>query len=154
MDITKCLKDNIMSDFLSAERFKLEVRWEKVLRPKSGEMHLIGAYFTGPVLTQAEKINSDDHIQIDFCSQFAVLVSNVFIAKFSWGEVIYGKDNKVYLKNAIVTYDPLIAAIPNLENADYLVIDTKNHENEKHLYNMLYKAYTVDKNDKRYDYRR
>jgi hypothetical protein len=143
-----------MSNFLSTEKFKLEVRWEKVLRPKSGEMHLVDAYFTGPVLAQAEKINSNDYITIDFCSQFVVLVKNVFIAKFSWGEVTYGKDNKVYLKNAMLTYDPLIQGIPNLENADYLVIDTRDHENEKHLYNMLYPAYTIDNENELYDYRR
>jgi len=143
-----------MNEFAISERFRLELHWSKILRSKAGEMHLIDAYFSGPVLKQAEKINSNDHIQIDFCSQFLVLVRSVFVAKFSWGEVSYHKDNKVYLKNAIITHDPMIEGIPSIDDTDYLVIDTKNHENEKHLHNMFYDVYIIGKDNNLHDYRR
>ena len=137
-----------------AEQFKLELHWSKILRSKAGELHLIDAYFSGPALKQAEKIGNNDHIQIDFCSQFVVLVRSVFVAKFSWGEVNYSKDNKVYLKNTIITYDPMVEGIPIIADTDYLVIDTKNHENEKHMYNMFYDAYIIGKDNDLRDYRR
>jgi len=143
-----------MGKFLLSERYKLEINWKKVLRPQSGVMHLVDAYFSGPALDQAEKINDNDYIQLDFVSQLITLVKSVYIAKLSWGEVLYNKDKTINLKNAIISYDPKIKGIPSLEDKDYLVIDTKNHENEKHVYNMFYPAYVVNKDSGFYNYRR
>jgi len=143
-----------MGNFLLSERYKLEISWKKVLRPKAGVMHLVDAYFSGPALDQADEINGNDSIQLDFVSQLITLVKSVYIAKLSWGEVIYNKDKTISLKNAIISYDPKIKGIPNLENKDYLVIDTKDHENEKHIYNMYYPAYVVNKDSGFYNYRR
>ena len=143
-----------MSDFVLSNRFKLELRWSKILQSKAGEIHIVDAYFTGPALKQADKINNNDYIQIDFCSQYIVTVRGVFVAKFSWGEVNYSQDNKVYLKNALITYDPMIEGLPKIDHTDYLVINTRNHENEKHLYNMFYDVYIIGKDNGFRDYRR
>lgn len=143
-----------MGKFLLSEKYRLELHWKGVLRPKAGIMFLTDAYFSGPALAQAEKINDDDHIQIDFCSQFIVLVKSVYVAKFLWGEVTYNKNGTIGLKNARIEYDPEVKGIPNLESKDYLVIDTKNHENEKHMFNIFYTAYVVNKDDELYNYRR
>jgi hypothetical protein len=117
-------------------------------------MRLIGAYFSGPVLAQADRINNNDSIRLDFCSQFVILVRNVYVADLKWGEVVYNKNNTITLKDAIIVYDPDLEGIPNLEKKDYLVIDTSGHENQKHLYNFLYPTYVVNKNSELYDYRR
>ena len=143
-----------MDKFLLSERYRLELHWTKVLRPKAGVMHLTAAYFSGPALAQAEKINDDDHIPIDFCSQLIVLVKNVYVAKLHWGEVIYNKDGTITLKNARIEYDPELKGIPNLESRDYLVIDTADHETEKHPFNLLYPTYVVNKDSELYNYRR
>ena len=140
--------------FLLSERFRLELRWKKVLRPEDGQMHLVGAYFYGPALAQADKINDNDTIRLDFCSQLITLVKSIYVADLYWGEVSYDRDNVVELKHARIESDPSIKGIPNLENKDHLVIDTSGHENEKHLYNLLYPTYVVDGASELYDYRR
>ena len=71
--------------FLLSERYRLELRWKKVLRPKAGVMHLIDAYFYGPALAQADKINDNDTIRLDFCSQLIVLVKSVYVGDLRWG---------------------------------------------------------------------
>jgi len=139
--------------FLLSERYRLELHWKKVLRPKAGEMHLVDAYFSGPALAQAEQINSNDTIRLDFCSQLITLVKSVYVADLFWGEVKYNKTQTVILKNALIKYDPALKGIPNLENKDYLVIDTSGHENEKHLYNLLYPTYVVNADSELYNYR-
>ncbi len=140
--------------FLLSEKFRLELHWEKVLRPKAGEMHLVDAYFSGPALAQADKISDNDTIRLDFCSQLVILVKSVYVGDLKWGEVIYNKNGTISLKNARVEYDPDIKGIPNLETKDYLVINTAGHENEKHLYNLLYPTYVIDRDSELYNYRR
>ncbi len=140
--------------FLLSERYRLELHWKKVLRPKAGVMHLVDAYFYGPALAQADKINDNDTIRLDFCSQLITLVNSVYVADLRWGEVLYNRDEAVDLKNVKIEYDPSIKGIPNLENKDYLVIDTANHENEKHAFNLLYPTYVIDKDSELYNYRR
>ena len=140
--------------FLLSERFRLELHWKKVLRPKAGEMYLTEAYFSGPVLAQADKINDNDTIRLDFCSQFIVLTRAVYVGDLKWGEVVYNKNGTITLKNARIEYDADLKDIPNLETKDYLVIDTSGHENEKHLNNLLYPTYAVSADSELYDYRR
>jgi len=139
--------------FLLSERYRLELHWKKVLRPELGVMYLTDAYFSGPALSQADKINDNDTIRLDFCSQLIVLVKSVYVADLRWGEVVYNKEGVVGLKNARIEYDPTLKGIPNLETKDHLVIDTSGHENEKHAYNMLYPTYVVDRDSELYDYR-
>ncbi len=140
--------------FNLSERYRLELHWKKVLRPEAGVMHLTDAFFYGPALKQADKINDNDTIRLDFCSQLVVLVKSVYVGDLRWGEVIYNKNGTVTLKNARVEYDPKLKGIPNLAIKDHLVIDTSGHENDKHLYNLLYPAYVVDRSSELYDYRR
>jgi len=140
--------------FLLSERFRLELHWDRVLRPKPGEMHLSGAYFSGPALKEADEINSNDTIRLDFCSQLVILIKSVYVADLYWGEVSYDKNGVVDLKDARIEYDPDIKGIPNLEDKDHLVVDTSGHENEKHLCNLLYPTYVVDRDSELYNYRR
>ena len=83
-----------------------------------------------------------------------MLVQSVYVADLEWGEVVYNKNETVTLKDAVVKYDPSLKGIPNLEKKDHLVIDTSGHENEKHMYNLLYPTYVVDRDSELYDYRR
>jgi len=140
--------------FLLSERFRLELHWDTALRPEAGIINLTGAYFSGPAMKQADKINDNDTIRLDFCSQLIVLVTNVYVGDLKWGEVSYNEAEIADLKDARIEYDPTLKGIPNLENKDYLVIDTSGHENEKHAYNLLYPTYVVDRDNELYNYRR
>jgi hypothetical protein len=139
--------------FLIGEKYRLEIKWDKVLRPISGQMLFENAKFTGPVLKIADKIKSNDSINLDFCSQYTIITKGVYTGKFSWDEAVYNKDGNVELENARLEYDPSIKGIPNLEDKDYLVIDTRNHENEKHYFNVFYNTYVINKNNELYDFR-
>ena len=139
--------------FLLSERYRLELHWDKIERPGKGLMLVKGAYFSGPALANAEKINDNDHITLDFCSQMIILVKNVYTAQLSWGQVKYNPDKTVSLGNARLTYDPKVKNIPNPKDSDYIVIDTKGHENMEHAYNLLYNAYVIDETNDMYNYR-
>ena len=142
-----------MENFLISERFRLELHWKKCIHSKAGEMHFTDAYFSGPVLKQAEKMNDSDHITLDFSGQTMIIVKGVYTGTFVWNGVEYG-DGKIFLKAAVMLYDKDLKNIPKLNDSDYLVIDTRDHENEKHNYNALYTTYVVNKGDELYDYRR
>ena len=85
-----------MGEFNLSEKYKLELHWEGVSRPEPGVMLFKKAYFSGPVLAQAIKLNDGDKITLDFCSQHFVLINNVYVADLSWGKAIY-KDKFILL---------------------------------------------------------
>lgn len=134
------------------ERFRLEVHWEKAIYEKEGICKLKNAHFYGPALSEAQKINDNDHIMLDFFKQYKIIVKNIYVAKLSWKQVVYEKDGKVSLKNAMVTHNTELNRVPKLKSTDYLVIDTSEHEVEKHPFNMLYKTYVVNENAQLYGF--
>lgn len=142
-----------MDKFLLSERYRLELHWQSVERPQPGLMVLTGAYFSGPVLGQAIKLNDNDMIRLDFCDQHFVIVNNVYISDFSWGRATYA-DKKIHLKPAVMKFDPELKGVPNLVDTDHLVIDTEKHEVSKHAYNMVYPAFVINRDEELYDYRR
>lgn len=134
-----------MITFISSEKFRLELKWDKALYLKEGECFLEGAFFTGPVLQIAQRINEDDFMMLDFYSQYISLVRGSYVAKFSWKEVTYSEDGfKAFLKNAILSHDSELNNVPTLEENDYFVIDTGDHTLGKHNFNMLYKTVLVN----------
>ena len=117
-----------MKDFLISEKYRLEIRWKSVNYLDDGSVDLIGCYFTGPVLNNTEKLNDEDHMSLDFGTQYITFVGNYFIADFKWKGVRYIED-----KNQISFYVASISSnypdnIPTLKNNDFLVIDTVDHD--------------------------
>jgi hypothetical protein len=43
--------------------------------------------------------------------------------------------------------------VPKLKNNDYIIIDTSKHEDEEHLYNLVYTSYLVNENGELYNFR-
>jgi hypothetical protein len=140
-----------MGSFLLSEKYKLEIHWEKTNYENDGICNLENAYFSGPVLSIAEKIKPNDNINLDFYKQYIVLTKNVYVANLSWGDVING-DNKVVLKTAKITHDTELNRVPKLKNTDYLVVDTSGHENEGHAYNFVYPTYVINIDSNLYDF--
>lgn len=133
-----------MEKFDLSDRYRLEVHWKDAVYERGGVCKLSEAMFKGPALAEALKLNNNDHIMLDFFSQYIVLVNTVYVAKFSWGEVKYNKDGSISLKNAMLMHDTELNKVPKLNNDDFLIIDTKGHEVENHLFNLLYKTYVVN----------
>ena len=134
------------------EKYKLELHWEKVKYEQDGLCKLIGAFFSGPALSNAEKINDNDTIKLDFFTQYLIFVKNVYVGDLSWGEVLYN-DKKVILKDALITHDTELNKVPKLRDTDYLVIDTSNHEMAVHQFNLLYTTYVVSEGGEPYNFR-
>ena len=138
--------------FNLSERYRLELHWENVNYESDDFCKIEGAYFYGPALKQAMQVNNNDYIMLDFCSQYSLIVTNVYVAKLSWKTVVYD-DEKIMLKGALLSYDIDFTKIPTLKNSDYLAIDTSNHELEMHALNLLYKSYIIDREHKLYNFR-
>lgn len=137
--------------FLIAEQFKLELHWKKPLYEVEGECMLEGAYFTGPALQIAQKINTNDYLMLDLYSQYIALVKGAYVLKLSWGDVVYSDDGlKVFLNNAKLVHDKDLNNAPSLGNSDYFVIDTADHTSELHPHNLVYRTLVVNENHIQY----
>jgi len=142
-----------MNKFSLSERYRLELHWQQLVYDSPGICKLVNAYFTGPALSDAEKINDNDFIMLDFFKQYVVIVSNVYVAKLSWSTVVYKNDGKVYLNDAIISHDTELNKVPKLNNSDYLIIDTAGHETSQHVFNLVYKTYVVNETTQLYNFR-
>lgn len=140
--------------FLISEMYRLELHWEKARYIVDGTCELIGARFSGPALSNAEQIAGNNNINLDFYRQYYSIVSNVYIAVLSWGDVKYNKNGSVDLSTAIVTHDTELNRVPRLKDNDYLVIDTSNHEREVHHLNPNYDTYVVNSDGNLYNFGR
>jgi len=137
---------------LLGEKYRLELHWEKAIFNKDNVCDLKGAYFSGPVLHNAEKINDNDHIMLDFFHQYFILVKSIYVGKLSWKKVIYNND-VVLLESAKISHDKELNRVPKLLDSDYLVIDTKGHDIEEHYLNLVYKTYVVNEDKNPYNFR-
>lgn len=135
-----------MKEFLLSERYKLELHWEKAVYEREGVCRLKNAFFSGPALSIAEKINSNDNISVDFYKQYIILTKFVYVVKLSWDDVVYNKNNTVALKNAVLSHDKELNRVPKLKDTDFVVINTENHESAVHHLNLVYESYVVNEN--------
>ncbi len=138
-------------EFMLSERFRLELKWKKATYEVEGVCKLDGAYFCGPAILEMLQLNNNDHIILDFYCQYIVLVKNVYLAKFSWGEVVYNT-NTISLKDAIITHNTELNRVPKLNSNDYLVIDTEDHEVSRHIFTLVYKTYVVNETTSLYKF--
>lgn len=133
-----------MEKFLLSERYRLELNWGKSFYERDGVCELKNAKFSGPALSIANAIQPNDHIMVDFYRQYAILVDKVYVAKLSWKEVTYNKDNTISLTECYLTHDTELNKVPKLRDSDYIVIDTKNHEEAVHAFNLVYTSYVIN----------
>jgi hypothetical protein len=133
-----------MEKFSLSERYKLELHWDRAIYDNPGICRLDKAYFSGPALSEALKLNDSDYIMLDFFAQYIILVKDVYVAKFSWSGVKYRDNGNISMSNTYITHDTELNRVPKLKDSDYLVIDTKGHDVEDHPYNLVYKTYVVN----------
>lgn len=139
-----------MERFSLAERYRLELHWEDAIYEKDGTCRFKGAQFRGPALKEATRLNDNDHILLDFFKQYFLIVNKVYVAKFSWGKVTYNGNGTISLDDATMSHDSELNKVPTFKNKDYLVIDTSDHEVEKHPFNPVYKTYVVNEDTSLY----
>ena len=136
--------------FLSREKYRLELHWYNT-NYNEGICLFDNAYFSGPVLNLAEKIEANNSIQLDFFKQYFVLVTNVYIGTLSWDDVVYVED-KVYLMNCRLTHNSELHKAPKLEKNDILIIDCYLHDRETHMFYPSYLTYVVNTDKQLYNF--
>ncbi len=137
---------------LPTDLYRLELHWD-TCRYEDNICYFTKAYFSGPVLKMAEKINSNDNILLDFFRQYFVVVDNIYVGKLSWGDVTYVED-RVYLRDCTLTHKSELNKAPKLTTTDYMIIDCKNHDRNVHDFNPNYKTYVVNQDTQVYNYAR
>lgn len=125
------------------DKYILELHWINVKYVNVEDdlkAYFDGAYFSGPALQIANKIQCNESIRLDFTDQYAVLLKNYHIATLSWGEVVYA-GNIVYLRDVLISISDF-CEIPKFLCDDFLVIDTSLHEEETHALYLNYPTKT------------
>lgn len=132
------------------QKYKLELHWEFIHYHNDNTAVLQEAYFTGPALKIAEKIQAPDKILLDMTPQHLVVLGTYYVVRLYWDEVNY-IDDKVYLKGARLT-NTYLKELHKLCDSDYIQIDTSNHEEEKHPYHLVYESKVMRKEGTPYKY--
>ena len=137
--------------FSISEKYRLELHWSKVKYNRDQIATLDGCYFSGPVLREVWQLNQKDYIDLDFAGQYIIFVDSYYVARLSWNSVNHTPDKiflgKVALKNLNLN------SVPKLNNNDYIVIDTQDHEDYKHKFNMVYPSYLIRDDGQQYDFK-
>lgn len=135
-----------------AERYRLEVHWQQAIYNQEGEAELVGCCFGGPVIGEVQEMNQQDAIDIDFGKQYLIFVPKYYVANVSWSGVRH-TSQRIYLDNVVVRHSN-INAVPKFKDNDFIVIDTTNHEDEKHEHHLTYPSYLINKDGDLYNFGR
>lgn len=137
---------------LCKERYRLELHWTNLNYLDGAAAKLDGAWFEGPVLKMAQKLEAPDFIDLDLTPQHLKVLDTYYIVRLSWQGVEY-KDNKIILIGAQLQND-LLKSLHKLESGDSIVINTEKHEESLHPYNLVYESHVVRDDKKPYEYRK
>jgi len=130
-----------MDKFFISERYRLEIHWSNVKYEKDGVALIDGCYFGGPAVKEIGVFNESDFIDLDFSNQYIIFLDSFYIARLFWGNVKRG-DTKIFLYNVRLE-NKNINVVPKLGYDDYIVIDTKNHEEQTHDFFLTYTSYLL-----------
>lgn len=110
-------------------KYHLELHWSDVEYQE--EMAVLkGAYFCGPVLKHAARINNEDHLMLDMTKQHAIFIpiEDFYHAELKWQGVEY-KEDRVYLNTATIT-GKYVNDLEKLDKDNWILIDCKGHDTE------------------------
>ena len=112
-------------------KYRLELHWDSVSYNRDDVAVLSGAYFTGPVLKDAEQLVDDDKLILDMTQQHLIfpLMNDFYQCTLSWKGVSY-KGDKIFLKEAYIK-GRYVNSVETLENKDWILIDCKEHDTKK-----------------------
>jgi hypothetical protein len=117
-------------------KYRLELHWDSVEHSKEDVAVLKGAYFSGPVLQEAEQLREEDSLILDMTSQHALFVPDYYQATLNWKGVEY-KGGLIFLKEAWIR-GKYVNSIAALEDTDWILIDCREHEEAKHPFHLVY----------------
>lgn len=131
--------------FELSDKFVLKLKWKAVVYERPNVCKIEGAYFSGPVLQIAQKVNSNDSMSLDVFSQYIHLVQAAYVVKLKWGEAVYSDDGKsIKLNDCFISHESELNKVPVLKNSDWFMIDTSKHTADIHAYNFVYTTYVMN----------
>ena len=130
-------------------RHRLELHWDSVEYNEDDRALLKGAYFSGPVLSDAARINDDDQLTLDMTKQHSILAAmeDYYHAVLKWKGVDY-KEDKVFLKEAWIQ-GKYVNSLEKLEKDDWVLINCKGHDEKSHPFLLVYWAEIYKKEKER-----
>jgi len=127
--------------FRIEDKYRLELYWSTVNYDMEGVAKLNGAYFKGPVLREVAQLEQQDIMNLDFKDQYIFMVPFYYVAVLSWQGVNQTVE-KISLSNVILK-NKYLNSVPKLNDDDHILIDTKNHEDDKHQCYLSYPSYLI-----------
>ena len=146
-----------MEKFLLSEQYRLDIKWDKVLREKEGLARLEGCMLSGPVMSQVVGINHKDKILLDFGKQYRVFMDSYYVLTLEW-EGFEGRESGILLKKAMLRSRRLDFS-PTLRDNDSIVVNTETHDTnnfkitkEEGFIPLNYKAYLLKDDGSLYNF--
>ena len=136
--------------FRVSERFRLEIHWNGVEYERDGIASIQGCRLTGPVLKEVSQLKEKDGVSLDFANQYRIFVPSYYIADLEWHGVKH-TPNKIFLYNTTLT-NKYVNSVPKLHSNDYIIVDTKDHEDTKHQHNLTYPSYLIKHDGEIYNF--
>ncbi len=124
--------------YLCKEKYRLELHWERMDCQGDSSALLEGAYFCGPVLKDAAKLETPDFIDLDLTPQLLTVFNSYYVVRLSWDGVEYRSDGSAALIGASLKSEHL--HLHRFEEGDSILIDTSKHEEETHAYHLVYES--------------
>lgn len=128
------------------EKYKLYLTWTNLDKNKDEVCSLYGTCLSGPVVKDILDIKDNDHITIDFTPQYSKVISSYYFATLHWGSVNKERE-KIYLRDTVLVGD-FVNTISNLDKKHKILIDTEDHEESVHMFNLVYRGYVVNQEGK------
>lgn len=138
--------------FIVDDKYRLELRWSGVSYSK-GQCIFKDAAFSGPTMKYADKIGPNNSILLDLYKQFFMYAKAAYLATLSWDNVSYLQDGMVaHLSNVRLNHINELNKFPKIRSTDYIVINTKGHDSETHMFNPTYVATVVNSTGEAYNF--
>ena len=137
--------------FLLGEKYRLDLKWNSVIYNEN-ICYFKNATFSGPAIQFAERVEPNNMMLLDFFKQYFMFAKTAYIANFSWGDIKYLDNNIILLGNAKLEHDSEINKVPKMRNTDYVVINTTNHDAEKHIWHPTYDSVVVNELGEAYNF--
>jgi len=139
--------------YLCREKYRLDLHWDSVRYHSDSVLVLEGARFSGPVLTNAVKLEAPDFIDLDITPQLLTILDSYYIVRLNWTGVEYRDDGSILLKDATLTND-FLKTLHKFDNSDHVVINTEKHEESTHAFHLVYEAQVIKANKEPHTYRK
>lgn len=113
-------------------KYRLELHWKSVTYNEEEVAVLAGAYFSGPVLQEAMRLEEEDKLTLDMTKQHVVFAAmdDHYQAILNWKGVYY-RGNRIFLKEAWLQ-GRYVNSLEMLRDTDWFLIDCAAHDIEKY----------------------